>query len=78
MIEIGQEVTFTPHAWMGANPALGALNKKKVTGHVDYINRKHGYYRVKYKNTGLYANSYDHECFSLPEDERRARNAANP
>lgn len=72
---IGDEMTFTPFAWdklaslSGGNPfaMFGPVEiRVKTTGVVEYINRRHGWFRVRYESTD---GTVCHECFriAIPE-----------
>lgn len=64
MIKIGDKMTFTPSAWAGAG-GLGLLKSKTVTGRVDYINRAHRYYRVRYELELFGGRVTCYECFKI-------------
>lgn len=72
MVKIGDEMTFTPSAWAGEG-GLGLLKSKTVTGRVDYINRAHRYYRVRYELDTFCGRVVGYECFTIaPEGDQRA------
>lgn len=64
MIEIGDKISFIPDAFSRGDPAHpNPYAAHTVSGRVVYINREHGWYRVKYTyHDGRYK---DHECFRL-------------
>lgn len=64
MIELGDKITFKPHAYF-ENPAqlsMFGANCPTVTGEVIYINEEHRYYRVQWRAA---AGCICHECFKF-------------
>ena len=66
MIEIGQTLSFKPCVFYGEGLLTAGL-QVEVTGTVVYINRKHGWYRVRYRSKG----TDQHECFFIQAAEDR-------
>lgn len=61
-MHIGQEITFTPHAWIDAKSGRWGDIPVKVTGTIVYINRAHRYARVAYKTAD---GTTAYECFKF-------------
>ena len=68
MISLGSEISFTPHAWKEGALGMRELRSRRVTGHVIYINKAHGFCRVVYELKNIFGRSTGHECFKLTPD----------
>lgn len=62
--EIGDEMTWVPSSFyeMAEDHALRVGALRTVTGSVVYVNREHGYYRVRAQLPG---GAVLHECFKF-------------
>ncbi len=65
---IGAKITFRPSCWydgrsgsQGGDIHVRLPGGTEVTGTVDYINREHGWFRVRYEVFG----NVNHECFKF-------------
>lgn len=65
MISLGSEISFTPRAWKEGALGMRELRSRRVTGHVIYINKAHGFCRVEYESKNIFGRSRGHECFKL-------------
>lgn len=69
-VDIGDKIRFKPACWMDmkTEDGRGGQNRieagSEVTGTVDYINREHNWFRVRYEVRGI----EQHECFPLPQE----------
>lgn len=60
-IEIGDKIRFRPAANYDHSAGFPSELQIEVTGTVEYINRAHGFYRVRYELPGCEG----HECFKI-------------
>ena len=65
MIKLGDKVRFRPAANYDHSCGFPDELQIEVEGTVEYINEKHGFYRVHYKLPGCDG----YECFKLTQEE---------
>ena len=73
MIKIGDKVRFRPAANYDHSCGFPDELQIEVEGTVEYINEKHGYYRVRYELPGCDG----HECFKLIQEGSYHENDSN-
>jgi hypothetical protein len=63
MVKVGDKKRFVPAAYARASAGIKEM-LPRVTGVVDYVNIRHGWYRVAYETKYF---GTQHECFRIIE-----------